>query len=167
MSAEVIQSLYRYNTWVTEKLLLLTDKLSTEEWQKTHAGGRGSIQETFVHALNTHFNWMNYWDGTDPDGSGMTRFDPNDYPEAKDIRPLWESLKAKSELFVDQLDDERANHLHTVERPWTGVVSMTMWQMMTQVATHTVQHNAELAEALTGLGHSPGDLDYLFYIIGN
>jgi uncharacterized damage-inducible protein DinB len=165
VSADVIKSLYRYNSWVTEKLLLLTDQLNSEDWQKVHAGGRGSIRETFVHALNTHFNWMSYWDGTDPEGNRWTFFDPASYPEPKDIRTLWETVRTKSERFVDTLDDADANRVRSVDHPSGATVTLTLWQMMSQVATHTVQHNSEIAEALTALGHSPGDLDYLFYIL--
>jgi uncharacterized damage-inducible protein DinB len=38
-----------------------------------------------------------------------------------------------------------------------------VWQILTMEFHHTVQHRSEAAEALTMLGHSPGDLDMMFY----
>jgi uncharacterized damage-inducible protein DinB len=164
MSADIIKSQYRYNVWTTEKLLAITDQLTTEEWQNTHAGGHGSIRDTLVHALNVHLNWMNFFDGSDPDGSKRRRLDPVLYPDPASIRSLWGEVKTKSQRFLDQLDDAQANAVRTIPMP-DGDLHFKLWKLMAHAVTHTVQHNTEIAEALTGLGRSPGDLDYLFYIL--
>ena len=41
---------------------------------------------------------------------------------------------------------------------------MALWGMMEHVLNHGTQHRAEVAAMLTGFGHSPGDLDLLFYL---
>jgi uncharacterized damage-inducible protein DinB len=38
-----------------------------------------------------------------------------------------------------------------------------LWEILTLVFHHTVQHRSEAAEALTMVGRSPGAVDFLMY----
>jgi uncharacterized damage-inducible protein DinB len=40
------------------------------------------------------------------------------------------------------------------------------WHMVMQMVTHGAQHRSEAAAVLTAYGESPGDLDFLFFILG-
>ena len=40
----------------------------------------------------------------------------------------------------------------------------TIWELLTIVFSHTIQHRSEAAEALTKVGRSPGNLDLLIYL---
>jgi uncharacterized damage-inducible protein DinB len=37
------------------------------------------------------------------------------------------------------------------------------WRVLQHLAFHNMQHATELAQLLTAQGHSPGDLDFIFY----
>jgi uncharacterized damage-inducible protein DinB len=43
--------------------------------------------------------------------------------------------------------------------------SITVGHLMFHVANHSMQHRTEIATSLTRHGHSPGALDYLFYVL--
>ncbi len=51
---------------------------------------------------------------------------------------------------------------------WWGDVrglAIPLWHMMTQVTTHGMQHRAEVAQALTAAGASPGEIGYVGWAI--
>ncbi|MER3418993.1 MAG: hypothetical protein C4290_00025, partial [Chloroflexota bacterium] len=40
-----------------------------------------------------------------------------------------------------------------------------LWQLLLHQANHATQHRSEVAYLLTQMGHSPGDLDLLAYLL--
>ena len=43
---------------------------------------------------------------------------------------------------------------------------VAVWQMLAHVINHGTQHRSEAATILTGIGHSPGEIDMIFYAEG-
>jgi uncharacterized damage-inducible protein DinB len=43
---------------------------------------------------------------------------------------------------------------------------LPMWQTLTQVMLHGVQHRTEAAMLLTRAGCSPGNMDYILWLLG-
>jgi uncharacterized damage-inducible protein DinB len=39
-----------------------------------------------------------------------------------------------------------------------------LWETMAHLVNHGMQHKTEAAGILTGLGHSPGDIDLIVYL---
>ncbi len=43
--------------------------------------------------------------------------------------------------------------------------SFTCWHLLMQLVTQRVSHRSDVAAMLTAYGHSPGDLDLLFFVL--
>jgi uncharacterized damage-inducible protein DinB len=67
--------------------------------------------------------------------------------------------------FLNVVTDERLNNTfdykNTSGKPFTKV----LWQVMVHVVNHGTQHRSEAAAILTDLGHSPGDIDLISFLI--
>lgn len=42
-----------------------------------------------------------------------------------------------------------------------------VWESMAHLVNHRTQHKTEAAAILTGMGHSPGDIDLIMYLNEN
>ncbi len=164
MLAEAIRTLYGYNHWATERVLNAADGASLEQLLAPGGAGRGSIRDTLVHAFGTQRGWLSWWDDSlSPDEAYQRRRDPLEFADLAALRTLWEAVQQQTQAFVDGLTDADMARVYSQTLPNGAQWSMPLWQMMLHVANHGTQHRSEVAAMLTAAGHSPGDLDLLFY----
>jgi uncharacterized damage-inducible protein DinB len=161
----VLRTLYGYNQWATERVLTAAGELSEAQMLAPDGAGHGSIRDTLIHLMNVQRRWLSWWDGSlSPDAAYNLRLDPADYPDLAAVRALWESLDRQTRAFVERLGDEEAARDFVSQLPNGAEWRMALWRMMLHVANHGTQHRSEVAAMLTAVGHSPGDLDLLFFI---
>jgi uncharacterized damage-inducible protein DinB len=162
--AEVIQTLYGYSQWATGRVLDAAAHLSPEQLHAPGDAGRGSIRDTLLHMFSTQRGWLSWWDGSLPPADAYRRrLDPADFPDVAALRAAWEALERQTQAFTAGLTDEQAARVYSNQQSGDAAFAMPLWQMMLHVANHNTQHRAEVAAQLTRFGHSPGDLDLLFY----
>jgi len=165
MFAEALRRLYEYNSWATEKLLETAEGLSQEQLHAPGQAGRGSIRDTLLHLVNVHKGWLSWWDGT---LSGMDAYnmklDPAEYPDVGALRREWATVVQQTQAFIAGLRDDDPERLYGIDLPDGQHWDQALWKMMLHVANHGTQHRAETASMMTAFGHSPGDLDLLFYL---
>jgi len=163
MNKQDIQLLYKYNQWTNAKILNVTSNVTQEQFIAPASFPHGGLRGTLVHALFAEWIWRNRWEGTSPN----YRLKPEDYPTLESLRARWIEEEKLLMAFVDNITDERLNsefhYSATDGTPHTRI----LWQAMAHVVNHGTQHKAEAAAMLTDLGHSPGDIDLIVYLIEN
>lgn len=165
MLAEALRTLYGYNRWATKRVLDAAAGLNSEQLREPGLAGHGSVRDTLVHLMRTQRGWLSWWDGSlSADEAYAFTLDPADYPDVAALRALWADVDRQTRAFVDSLNDPDAarEYVHTL--PNGMVFRLRLWQMMLHVANHATQHRSEVAAMMTAFGHSPGDLDLLFYV---
>lgn len=164
MLAEALRTFYDYNTWATERIFDTAAQLTPEQLEAPGEAGRGSIRNTLLHLITTHKGWLSWWDGS-LTAEEAIRFplDLGDNPDLAAIRAAWDEVAEQTSAFIGSLGDEDAERPYTFAPPVGPTWKNPLWQMMLHVANHGTQHRSEIATMLTAAGHSPGDLDLLFY----
>jgi uncharacterized damage-inducible protein DinB len=66
--------------------------------------------------------------------------------------------------FVAGLSDERLNAEFDYTSTEGGQHRRVLWEAMAHMVNHGTQHRSEAAAMLTGMGHSPGDIDLIVYL---
>ena len=65
--------------------------------------------------------------------------------------------------FIEGLTDEKlSNYFEYFSTK--GPYQIMLWQVMVHVVNHGTQHRSEAAVMLTDFGHSPGDVDLIYFL---
>ena len=156
---DLITHFYEYNVWANDRLLVVASGLSADELAAGRGASFGSILDSFVHVVGAQIFWLQRWKSDNACGSALADEDKTSFAK---VRAAFRDSHAGIREYVaglarEQLDEPQDYFDSRGER------SRPLWQLMTHVANHGTYHRGEIAMMLTGLGHSPGDLDFGFW----
>jgi uncharacterized damage-inducible protein DinB len=161
MNKQDIFLLYKYNQWANARILDSAANITQEQFRAQAPFPHGGLQGTLVHALSAQWIWLTRWEGSSP----TSLLKKEEFPTFESLRARWSDEEKRLMEFVETVSEERLNstfdYRNTSGKPFTKV----LWQVMAHVVNHGTQHRSEAAAMLTDLGHSPGDLDLISYLI--
>ena len=155
---EALSSQFDFHFAETRRMLELARRLSKERFSARDQDSSGGIKATFAHILGADRFWRGVLTGSvDPAEAEVDE-------TSLDSLIAWnESERAGWSEFIAELDDGKLVEKYERDLPF-GTFSFTLGQAMQHVILHGHQHHTEIAQLLTGAGHSPGDVDYFDYI---
>ncbi|HJR80828.1 MAG TPA: DinB family protein [Anaerolineales bacterium] len=160
MNKQDLLILYKYNHWADAKILHAASNVTQEQYLADASFPHGGLRGTLVHTLFAEWIWRNRWEGISP----TVRLKPEEFPTFESLRTRWAEEEKFLMAFVDGLDDERLEahfeYTSTEGKPYKRI----LWQAMAHVVNHGTQHRSEAAALLTDFGHSPGDLDMIYFL---
>lgn len=160
MNKQDILILYKYNQWANAKILNAAANVTQEQYLAPASFPHGGLRGTLVHALFAEWIWRKRWEGTSP----TFRLKPDDFPTFESLCTRWVAEEKQLMDFVDHVTDEKLNNTFnynsTSGKPYTRI----LWQAMAHLVNHGTQHRTEAAAILTDVGHSPGDIDLIYFL---
>ena len=160
MNKHDILTLYQYNQWTNAKILNTAAQVTKEQYLAMASFPHGGLRGTLVHALFAEWIWRNRWEGTSP----TYRLNPEDFPTFESLHGRWLDEEKQLMVFAASITDEKLNdtftYTNTAGKPCTKI----LWQAMVHLVNHGTQHRTEAAAILTDLGHSPGDIDLIYFL---
>jgi uncharacterized damage-inducible protein DinB len=145
-----LRFLYEYGYDRNLKLLDQAEKLTEEQFSGPPPIGDTSVRQLFFHIANAERGWRVGW-ATRERTPGPSL---DDYPDVASLRAFMDQNNEDTLAYIDTLSEEALDE---------DFFAMPLWQAMTHVANHGTQHRSEIAMLLTNFGHSPGDVDMVFY----
>lgn len=163
MHVEMVRDLHYYNDWATGLVLSCAGEITSEQLVAGNDTPWGSIRNQLAHVMDVHRRWLNWADGT-MTGEEAYSLSVNyaDYPDVAALSELWTDIQAQTHRFLDRMTEEDLTRELTYASDDFGF-AIPVGKVMTHIVLHSMQHRAEAAMALTRLGQSPGDIDYIFY----
>jgi uncharacterized damage-inducible protein DinB len=165
MFADTLRTQYRYHGWATRHVLKTAEQLTPEQLHAPGQAGMGSVRDTLLHLMETHRGWLSWWDGSlAPEEAYAFNLDPSKHADVAALHRAWTEVEQQTQAFTDGLTDSDPERIYRWELPDGRSWQMSLWGMMQHIVNHGTQHRAEVASMLTGFGHSPGDLDLIYFL---
>jgi uncharacterized damage-inducible protein DinB len=160
-SKEMLLTLYAYNDWANQRILDAAEKVADADLATPALEGQRSLQELLFHVVRAEWLWRNLI---------QHRARPDHPPRIEDVPDLaalrtfsQEEARHRQTLLAQLSEEELGSTVQVVDG--SGKASpLVLWHMLMQPILHGVQHRSEAALILTGLGQSPGDIDFIFFV---
>ncbi len=160
MNLATIRTLFEYSTWATERIFTQAAALTPEQYTTPPNETMPSMRRILVHALGAETLWLTRL----RIGSSVISVGEDDFPDFPTLRQGWARQQQAMLAHLTTLTDEILAQPFRFER--RGVpLEMVLWQIFFQLINHGTQHRSEVAAILTEYGHSPGDLDFMFFVL--
>ena len=145
-----VHFLYAYDRWATRKVLDAAGGLAAAEWPAGDPIGARHLGEILVHTLGACQRWRHGLSGS----AELPRPERDPLPTLAALATAWESEWEAIDAWLAGIDDA-----------WLATTDdgIPRWQMLAHVVNHGTQHRSEAAALLTAAGHSPGDLDLIYF----
>ena len=160
MNADYFRTLYDWRYWARDRVLTAAGDLTEEDYARPNGFTYGNVRGILTHTLGSEILWCARVLGEMPRGL-LTQ---EELPTVTALRALWEEEERKMRAFLAQLTDQDVEKSVSFRGRDGNERVYPVWQLLTLVFHHTVQHRSEAAEALTAIGRSPGDMDFLVYL---
>jgi uncharacterized damage-inducible protein DinB len=159
MTIKDIETLYDYGYWANRKLMEPLGRLTGEEFTEKICGSYGSIRTTLVHIISAEWGWMARCGGPERG----PRLKPEDFPTLQSVTDTQNKVEHHVRTFLSTLEDEDLRRAVRYANESGEKRSLLIEEMMLHAANHSTHHRAQVCLMLRELGHSPGNIDLLFY----
>ena len=162
LGKEMLVTQFGYNAWANGRILNEAAKVDDEQLNMASVVGERSLRQILVHLAQVEKVWrllaeMGHVERDQlPDDDSLRNVDA--------IQRVLVEEQHKMGTYLSGLEEDELAAELTITR-WDGIkVVMTRWHMLAHLLMHSMQHRSETAVLVTNYGHSPSDIDFLFYV---
>lgn len=162
MDKSDLKLLFDYNDWANARVLAACRDLSDEQMRVPMNCSFTNLMGTLAHIYGAELFWRRrLQEGVSPTVPLPTGAD---FPSLAELASAWEMERAKLRDYVEGLSAEGLNRWVEYTTTSGKPQANTLWKALLQVVFHGTQFRAEAGAVMAVMGHSPGDLDFIFFL---
>src|SRR5262245_20267372 len=148
-----------YSYWARNRLYAAADGLSEAEYGADNGFVYPSVRAVMTHMANSEGMWLARCKGEE-----VVRLAPEEVPNLESLQDRWAGIEKGMRQYLDSVTFAEVGRGFEIVWRDGSKETRSVGDVLSIVLFHSAQHRAEAAEALTRIGRSPGNLDYLFYL---
>ena len=160
MNKQDVSLLYKYNKWANAKIMEGAVNVTHEQFIANANFPHGGLRGTLVHTLFAEWIWRHRWEGTSP----VVHLKSEDFPTFETLEHRWADEEDLLMRFIENVTDDMLNNYFFYTATDGSPYERVLWQTMLHLVNHGTQHRSEAAAMLTDFGHSPGDIDFVYFL---
>lgn len=161
LAKTMIVTKFEYNYASNKRLLDLATKVTPEQWtDNTVQYSRGNLHTTLHHILTVEQMWVHMCQHR---GIMPTLPSMDDLPSVESLITYSDEVHQGIMAYLTDADESELSTEFSATSPSGKPYSLVVWRILTHVLYHSAQHRSEVADLLTQYGHSPGDMDFIFF----
>ncbi len=157
-SIQNYQTLFDYQWHTVNRLLDKAKNVDESAYYAELSDGR-SIHDIFVHILQAANGWRRGMEA----GKQLPPMPADQLPDLAALQTAFAAEKTAWGDYLGKLNDADLSAGLSLINLRGDSFQFIHWRILQHLILHGMQHFAEIALALTALGESPGDLDFIFY----
>lgn len=161
MDPETLHTLMTYHYWAMDKVLDAAADVDPNELTKPLGLSQGSVLAVLTHVLSAEGIWHSRAQhGTTPDKLSTTPF-----ANVEALRSAWSEERTAMLTYLSALNRDDLEAPVTYSFLSGAAHTNRVWEILMQVVNHGTHHRAEVTGALRNLEHSPGNTDFILYLM--
>lgn len=156
MTRDYFMRLYDYTFWAERKLWNGVMQLSEAQFRQDLGYSHGSIRDQCIHIMATehmYFTLLKNGQAEILNGAG--------FPDRASIRRQWDETGALIRAYLaDLTPDEMERMVRWQDRP-----PIYVWEALTQVVAHGIDHRAQTLAGLHRLGAPTMPQDFIYHAL--
>ena len=165
LGKEMLVTQFGYNAWANGRILNKAAKVNDDQLNMASVVGDRSLLQILAHLARVEKVWRLLAETGDVKPEQLPGDD--DLGSVDAIQSFLAEEQRQMEAYLAGLEEDELAAELTITR-WDGIqMVMTRWHMLAHLLMHSMQHRSESAVLVTNYGHSPGDIDFLFYVMAD
>lgn len=158
VSAAHIRELVAYNRWANDKVFGALEHVSDDALSAARSASRGSLFATVAHIATSQVVWLTRFTGATPPAY--------DFATRTGVIHAVDAAQTALEAFAAGLAADDWDRLIEYRDSSGAAHSVPLGRLLTHLVNHGTLHRGEARFQLGELGHSPGDMDYVLFTLG-
>jgi uncharacterized damage-inducible protein DinB len=171
MDLESLSLLYRHHLWANARILDAAARLRAGQFSQPMemlgpdaSGVYRSLRCVLVHMLSAEWIWRSRIQlGVSP----PHMLSEADYFTLDDLRTRWDVESEAMQVYLTGLDAAQLKQTISYTTTSGYLQTTPLWQILSHLLLHAMQHRSEAALVLTHFDSSPGDLDLILFLREN
>jgi uncharacterized damage-inducible protein DinB len=161
MNLSDIQLLIDYHYWSRDAIVSHAAELTLDQLNQPNTFSWNSLRRTLAHTLDSEHMWRHIFQDGVVVAPRLMEIEP--FPTLESIVDYWHGEERALRAYLNGLQDSDMESLVSYEADG-NVRSRVLWHCLVHMVNHGTQHFSECAQMLTDFDHSPGGIDFTYFL---